>query len=102
MRTFAKIFLYGVLATVSANIGISIFYVIFPPESYSSIDHFHAISAAIIGFVCASFFLVLMVRSVTPNKKNSLRLKTLGWLTSGFGRNKTLSSNRIKKLKKRR
>jgi len=68
MRTFAKILLYGVLATVSAKIGISMFYVIFPPESYNSIDHFHALTAAIVGVVCASFFLVLMVRSVTPSK----------------------------------
>ena len=68
MKIFAKILLYGVLATVSAKIGISIFYVIFPPERYSSIDHLHAITAAIVGVVCASFFLVLMVRSVIPRK----------------------------------
>ena len=69
MITFAKILLYGVLATVSANIGISIFYVIFPPESYSSIDHLHAITAAIVGVACSSIFLILMVRSVTSGKK---------------------------------
>ena len=68
MMTLAKILLYGVLATVSAKIGITIFYEIFPPESYSSIDHLHAISAAIVGVTCASIFLILMVRSVTPNK----------------------------------
>ena len=69
MITFAKIVLYGVLATVSAKIGITIFYVIFPPESYSSIDHVHAISAVIVGIGCASIFLVLMVRTVTSGKK---------------------------------
>ena len=68
MMTFVKILLYGFLATVSARIGITIFYVNFPPESYSSIDHLHAISAAIVGVTCASIFLILMVRSVTPNK----------------------------------
>ena len=68
MMTFAKILLYGVLATVSAKIGITIFYVTFPPESYNSTDHVHAISAAVVGFVCASFFLVLMFRSVTSDK----------------------------------
>ena len=49
MITLIKILLYGVLATVSAKVGISIFYLIFPPESYSSIDHLHAITAAIVG-----------------------------------------------------
>ena len=68
MMTFAKILLYGVLATVSAKIGITIFYEIFPPENYNSIDYVHAISAAIVGVICASIFLILMVRSVTPNK----------------------------------
>jgi len=68
MMTFAKILLYGVLATVSAKIGITIFYVIFPPESYNSIDHVHAITAAIVGVICASIFLVLMVKSVTSDK----------------------------------
>ena len=68
MMTFAKILLYGVLATVSAKIGITIFYVTFPPESYNSIDHVHAITAAIVGVICASIFLVLMVRSVTSDK----------------------------------
>ena len=66
--TLAKILLYGVLATVSAKIGITIFYVTFPPESYNSIDHVHAITAAIVGVICASIFLVLMVRSVNPRK----------------------------------
>ena len=101
MTTFAKILLYGILATVSARIGISIFYEIFPPESYSSINHSYAITATIVGVVCASFFLLLMVRSVTPNKKNNFWLKTLGWFISGFGRNKPLSSNRIKKSNQR-
>ena len=68
MMNFVKILLYGFLATVSARIGITIFYVSFPPESYSSIDHLHAISAAIVGVTCASIFLILKVRSVTPNK----------------------------------
>ena len=68
MMTFAKILLYGALATVSAKIGITIFYEIFPPENYNSIDYVHAISAAIVGVICASIFLILMVRSVTPNK----------------------------------
>ena len=68
MMTLAKILLYGALATVSAKIGITIFYEIFPPESYNSIDHFHAISAALVGVICASIFLVLMVRSVNPRK----------------------------------
>ena len=68
MMTLAKILLYGVLATVSAKIGITIFYEIFPPENYNSIDHVHAISAAIVGIICASIFLVLMVRSVTSDK----------------------------------
>ena len=69
MITFAKILLYGVLATVSANIGISIFYVIFPPEDFNSINNFHAICAAIVGVICASIFLVPMVRSVSSGKK---------------------------------
>ena len=69
MLPFVKIIPYGVLATVSAKVGISIFYIIFPPESYSSIDHFQAITAAIVGVVCASIFLILMVRSVTAGKK---------------------------------
>ena len=68
MLTFVKIILYGVLATVSAKVGISIFYLIFPPESYSSIDHLHAITAAIVGVACASIFLILMVRSITSGK----------------------------------
>ena len=68
MMTFAKILLYGALATVSAKIGITIFYEIFPPENYNSKDHVHAISAAIVGIICASIFLVLMVRSVTSDK----------------------------------
>ena len=68
MMTLAKILLYGALATISAKIGITIFYEIFPPENYNSIDHFHAISAAIVGVICASIFLVLMVRSVNPRK----------------------------------
>ena len=68
MMTLAKILLYGALATVSAKIGITIFYEIFPPENYNSIDHAHAISAAIVGVICASIFLVLMVRSVTSDK----------------------------------
>ena len=68
MMTFAKILLYGALATVSAKIGITIFYEIFPPENYNSIDYVHAISAAIVGVICASLFLVLMVRSVKPRK----------------------------------
>ena len=69
MFAFIKILLYGVLATISAKVGISIFYLIFPPESYSSIDHLHAITAAIVGVACASIFLILMVRSVTSGKK---------------------------------
>ena len=68
MMTFAKILFYGVLATVSARIGITIFYVTFPPESYNSIDHVHAITATIVGVVCASIFLLLMIRSVTSDK----------------------------------
>ena len=68
MMTLAKILFYGALATVSAKIGITIFYEIFPPENYNSIDHVHAISAAIVGAICASIFLVLMVRSVTSDK----------------------------------
>ena len=68
MHTFVKILLYGVLATVSAKVGISIFYALFPPENYDSIDHVHAISAAIVGAISASIFLVLMVRSVTLDK----------------------------------
>lgn len=68
MMTLTKILLYGALATVSAKIGITIFYEIFPPENYNSIDHVHAISAAIVGVICASIFLVLMVRSVTSDK----------------------------------
>ena len=68
MMTLAKILLYGTLATVSAKIGITIFYEIFPPENDNSIDHVHAISAAIVGVICASIFLVLMVRSVTTDK----------------------------------
>ena len=67
--TLIKILLYGVLATVSAKFGIAIFYLIFPPENYSSIDHLHAITAAIVGVACASIFLILMVRSVTSGKK---------------------------------
>ena len=68
MMTFAKILIYGVLATVSAKIGISIFYIIYPPESDSSVDHVQALSAALVGVICASIFLVLMVRSVTSGK----------------------------------
>ena len=68
MMTLAKILLYGTLATVSAKFGITIFYEIFPPENYNSTDHVHAISAAIVGVICASIFLVLMVRSVTSDK----------------------------------
>jgi len=76
MILFIKILLYGVLATVSAKIGISMFYEIFPPENYSSIDYVHAISAAIVGIICASIFFVLMVRSVTSgkNKKSSNKI----------------------------
>ncbi len=51
-----------------SKIGITIFYEIFPPENYNSTDHVHAISAAIVGVICASIFLVLMVRSVTSDK----------------------------------
>ena len=69
MVTFVKILLYGILATVSAKIGIFIFYVIFPPESYNVINYFHAITAAIVGVICASVFLLPMVRSVSSRKK---------------------------------
>ena len=69
MITLIKILLYGVLATISAKVGISIFYLIFPPEDFNSINNFHAITAAIVGIICASIFLVPMVRSVSSGKK---------------------------------
>jgi len=75
VTTFVKLLLYGVLAIVSAKFGITIFYEIFPPENYSSIDHLHAISAAIVGIICASIFLVQMVRSVTSGKNNKSSIK---------------------------
>ena len=69
MVTLLKIVLFGVLATISAKIGITVFYDLFSPGNLDQLSQEKAIQAALVGILFASPFLYYMVRSVKPRTK---------------------------------
>ena len=71
-----KILLLGFLAVVAAKSGITFFYKLFPPELSTDIDNIQAIKASIVGIICATPFLFLLIKSIdTKMGKRKLRGK---------------------------